>query len=148
MPFAFQPKKPLNLASSPLRGGATTHHPVKEVLLNTDRLVATLAKTKDAIKTSASPIGLGEGGNLEVSKVDAEGGAHLYAEEFELIGDSLQFDAVAHIATANGKGENDAVVLQPGQDQSHGPGNPTGHDQRPQCHIPPERVSRGIYPGN
>ena len=119
--FAFQPTKPFNLASSPLMGGTTTHHPVKEVLLNTDRLVATLAKAKDAVKTTASPIGLGEGGNLEVSKVDAENGAHLYAGEFELIGDTLHFDALTHTAVALGKGEDDAVVIQPGQAQVTAP---------------------------
>jgi hypothetical protein len=129
--FFFKPVKPFrfgtNLAGGNATAPATAKRPMDIVRLHTDQLVATLAKPKDpAGKTIESPIGLGAGGNQDVSKVEATGGSEFDvgyrtalggidpAVAYHIAGDALTFDAPTNIATMSGKGEEPAVIQQPG----------------------------------
>ncbi len=89
---------------------------VTQAELTTQHLLATLMKSKDPGKAVASPIGLGSGGNQELKSVAADGGVtELNIGDFLLKGSSIAFDALTHIATASGKGEDQALIKRPNQ---------------------------------
>jgi hypothetical protein len=117
--FAFRPTKPLRLASGSLIGGGpTTMHEARVVDLRTQRLVATLTKApgSKATKASASPIGLGNGGNQDLEKVVADEGADLDVGEFSLSGGkSLEYNQLANNVIVEGSADSRVTVVQPGE---------------------------------
>ena len=130
--FFFKPVKPFkfgtNIAGGNAPATATAKRPMDIVRLSTDQLVATLTKPKDSAgKTIESPIGLGAGGNQEVSKVVATGSSQFDVGyrttlggiddrnlAYHIAGDALTFDAPTNIVTMSGKGDEPAVIQQPG----------------------------------
>jgi hypothetical protein len=130
--FWFKPNKPFNFAANLTGATTAAAAPGKRqpdiVFLQTDRLVTTLAKPKEATgRTVASPIGLGGGGNQEVSKVEALGGATLTVGTYRLVdgatitdptyiigGKTLSLDVPANVALMTGTDVDPVVVSRSG----------------------------------
>jgi hypothetical protein len=134
--FWFMPTKPFNFSSNlsgtPASAPASRTPRQPEIAyLQTDQLVATLAKTKDSTgRAVASPIGLGSGGNQELSKVDARGGPTLTVGTYRIVegkkitdptylisGKTLSFDVPANLVLITATEDEPVVVSRPGYGQ-------------------------------
>jgi hypothetical protein len=137
--FWFVPTKPFNFSSG--LTGTTASGPAAAgprrpdiAYLQTDQLVATLTKPKDATgRVVASPIGFGSGGNQEVSKVEAFGGTIFNVGTYHLVegkkvidptamisGKTLSFDVPANLAHITGTLDEPAVLTRPGAGRTTG----------------------------
>jgi lipopolysaccharide export system protein LptA len=105
------PTKPFNLPGDP------SQEAVKEIRLQGDSLAAQLAQSKEKVakKTVSSPLALGSGNTMDLSRVIADGNARLSLGASEVSGLALDFDVAKYIATVRaGKGV-DAQVVRPGE---------------------------------
>jgi len=108
-----QPLKPFKLPSAgdgskPASGGPA--NPPLE--LTTDRLTAMLQQSKTAGGAAANPLSMG-GGGQKLESVEADGHSIMTLGEDKLAGQTLTFDAVHDVATAEAGGDQLAEIYRP-----------------------------------
>ncbi len=117
-PFKVPGEEDATKAVATAPAGAAANPPL---VLTTQTLVAKLLQSKAAGggDTIASPLAMGAGGAQKISSVDARGNSVMTLGESRLGAETLHFDALTHIATADGTPDNPAEFIRPGQGLAH-----------------------------
>lgn len=118
--------------------GDAGNEAVKEIRLQGDTLLAQLTQSKEKSpkKSVSSPLGMGTGGDMEISRVVADGNARLTLGASEVSGKALEFDVAKYIAVVRGAKDAEAQVVRPGEGLMSTKGDITWNMRTNEFNIP------------